>query len=67
MPKQPAAERLDAVQELIGRFLKPLRFRKHGRTYTRAGDEGILQVINLQAGQFSVGGWREILPFRRNL
>jgi hypothetical protein len=41
---------LDEVQGSITALLKPLGFRKSGRTYNRTTSDGITQVINIQSG-----------------
>ena len=48
MTKSASAEHLDLVQKQVTGFLRPLGFRKAGRTYNRASMEGLIQVINLQ-------------------
>ena len=42
---------MDEIQVGISQFLEPLGFGRAGRTYNRATDEGIIQVIGLQMGQ----------------
>lgn len=49
-----AKDRLDAVQAVLEPFLKRRGFRRSGRTFRRAEEEGVVQVINLQAGMFPV-------------
>ena len=44
---------LDAIQNKVYEYLKPLGFRKNGRTFNRQTEKGIYQVINLQSGQYS--------------
>jgi hypothetical protein len=42
---------LNQIQSTIAQDIKPLGFRKRGRTFNRpAGEPGIVQVINFQAG-----------------
>lgn len=48
-------EKLDRIQEDISHNLKPLGFRKRGRTFNRRTDKRIVQVINFQMGQFPIG------------
>jgi len=50
-----AKEKLDEVQAGLTQFLKPLGFRKSSRNYNRTEEEGIVQVINLQAGMYEIG------------
>ena len=57
---------LDQIQAKVHEFLKPLGFRKKGRTFNREADEkGIFQVVNLQMGPYEFAP--EIPPFRLNL
>ncbi len=55
--EQPAAEetshkqQLDIIQKGIDVFLKPLGFKKKGRTYNREIEKGIFQVIDLQSAR----------------
>lgn len=37
------------------RLLKPLGFRRKGRTFNRQTEEGVLQIIALQAGPYEIG------------
>jgi len=46
---------LDRVQREIGELLKPLGFRRKGRTFVKTVDADMLQVIALQAGPFEIG------------
>jgi hypothetical protein len=43
---------LDTIQKSVFRFLKPLGFKKKGRTFNRQTENGVYQVINFQSGQF---------------
>lgn len=57
---------LDAVQAKVYEFMKPLGFRKKGRTFNREAEErGIYQVVHFQTGPYEFGP--EIPPFRLNL
>ena len=38
---------LDSIQKEIFLFLKPLGFKKKGRTFNRQTENGIYQVINI--------------------
>ena len=50
-PKINVTERIDAIEAKVYAELKPLGFRKHGRTLHRFVDGDISQVINFQCGQ----------------
>lgn len=54
-------ERLDEVQAALAGLLKPLGFRRRGRTFNRAAEHGVVHVVNLQSGEFPVGD-RKPLP-----
>lgn len=62
MPKSVFVERLDEVQISLATLLKPLGFRRKGRTFNRSPEEGIVQVINLQSGQFPIGETKPLPP-----
>ena len=65
MGKSPYGENLDLVQTQVTGFLKPLGFRKRARTYNRLVDDGLIHVVNLQAGPYEFGD--EIPGLRPNL
>jgi len=46
---------LNDIQDIISARLKPLGFRKKGRSYNRIVADGIVQVIGLQSGMFPIG------------
>ncbi len=57
---------LDGIQARVSEFLKPLGFRKKGRTFNRETAEGgIFQVVHFQTGPYELAP--EIPPFRMNL
>ena len=57
---------LDGIQAEVYRSLKPLGFRKKGRTLNREADErGIFQVINFQTGPYELAP--PIPPIRLDL
>lgn len=58
---------LDTIQNNVFQFLKPLGFKKKGRTFNRETEKGLYQVINFQSGQFPPGSNYEIPGFRENL
>src|SRR5688572_2664900 len=55
MPKSDLAKDLDKLQAQITAFLKPLRFRKKGRTHNRRTEGGLVQVVNFQMGAYPIG------------
>jgi len=55
MPKSDFAKHLDEVQTRIAAFLKPLGFRKKGRTHNRTTKGGLVQVVNFQMGEYPIG------------
>jgi hypothetical protein len=62
MPKSRFVERLDEVQTSLTALLKPLAFRRKGRTYNRSVEDGVVQVINLQTGPYEVGQRNPLPP-----
>ena len=65
-PKSKNVVALDEIQAEVYAFLKPLGFRKKGRTFNREADEGgIFQVIHFQAGPYELAP--PIPPFRLDL
>jgi hypothetical protein len=60
MPKSPVVVALDSIQKELTAFLKPLGFRKKGRTYNRSVGDGLVQAVNLQMGQYPIGEY--IIP-----
>jgi hypothetical protein len=57
---------LDSIQKEIFLFLKPLGFKKKGRTFNRQTEDGIYQVINIQSGRYEFGDKYVIPGFREN-
>ncbi len=57
---------LDSIQKEIFLFLKPLGFKKKGRTFNRETEDGIYQVINIQSGRYEFGDKYVIPGFREN-
>lgn len=53
--KSSSTKSVDIVQNIVYEYLKPLGFRKHGRTIHRFVDGDISQVINFQNGCTSKG------------
>jgi len=58
---------LDIVEKDVFAKLKPLGFKKIGKTFNRRLDDGIIQVINFQSGQYPIGQGSEIPGLRENL
>ncbi len=58
---------LDNIQREIFTSLKPLGFKKKGRTFNRITENGIVQVINFQTGQFPLGENYVVPGLRENL
>lgn len=58
---------LDIVEKDVFAKLKPLGFKKNGRTFNRRLDDGIIQVINFQSGQYPIGKGYDIPGLRENL
>src|SRR5215475_11462786 len=67
MPKTQFAKNVDGIQAEIHEFLKPLEFRKKGRTFNRHTVDGLTQVINLQMGASDPPGTTYIPGLRENL
>ena len=57
---------LESIQKEIYKFLKPLGFKKKGRTFNRKTEDGIYQVINIQSGRYEFGDKYVIPGFREN-
>jgi len=55
MSKSPYVAALDSIQQELTAYLKPLGFRKRGRTYNRCVGDGLVQALNLQMGQYPIG------------
>ncbi len=53
--KSFVVQRVDEFQQELTALLKPRGFRKSGRTYNRPAHDGIVQVINVQAGPYEIG------------
>jgi hypothetical protein len=58
---------LDIVEKDVYAKFKLLGFKKNGRTFNRRLDDGIVQVINFQSGQYPIGQGYEIPGLRENL
>jgi hypothetical protein len=51
----------DKIENSVFQNLKPLDFKKKGRTFNREAERGIYQVINFQSGQFPIGS-QNVIP-----
>lgn len=51
MPKSAYVTALDEIQLAMTAFLNPLGFRRSGRTYNRAVEDELVQVVGLQMGE----------------
>ncbi len=67
MPKSNYVSRLDQIQAQVTEHLKPLGFRRRGRTINRTVPAGFVQVVNFQMGHYPVGENYELPPWRLNL
>jgi uncharacterized protein DUF4304 len=66
MAKSANVERLDTVQAFVTGLLKPLGFRRRGRTYNRTREPGVVQVVNLQSDKYPIGDQPDFPPMRVN-
>lgn len=57
MAKSAFAAALDDVQKPLTTLLKGIGFKRRGRTYNRAVQDGMIHVVNLQMGQFPIGDY----------
>ena len=48
MARSRFVEALDEIQGEVGSILKPLGFRKNGRTFNRVTEGGLTHVLNFQ-------------------
>ena len=65
-PQSEFVRNLNAIQAAVQKFLKPLGFRKKGRSYNRLTCGELVQVINFQMGQYPIGKSYVIPGFREN-
>ena len=64
--KDQLKSHLDSIQKEIYLFLKPLGFKKKGRTFNRQTEDGTYQVINIQSGRYEFGDKYVIPGFKEN-
>lgn len=57
MAKSAHVIELDAIQQSASKLLKPLGFRKSGRSFNRLMERGIVHVVNFQMGPFPIGDY----------
>jgi hypothetical protein len=57
MAASPYVKALDDIQNVLTGYLKPLGFKKKGRTYNRKVGDGLVQAVNLQMGQYPIGDY----------
>jgi hypothetical protein len=62
MVKSAFVVRLDEVQNLLTKQLKPLGFVRKGRTFNRTVEDGVVHVINLQTGPYEIGERKPLPP-----
>ncbi|MGL4287011.1 MAG: DUF4304 domain-containing protein [Phreatobacter sp.] len=55
MSRSRFAEQLDMVQATLASQLKPAGFARHGRTFNRRAENGLVQVVNLETGRPALG------------
>lgn len=55
MPRSPFADALDTVQATLASLLKPVGFSRHGRSFNRRAEDGLVQVVNLETGRPALG------------
>lgn len=67
MPKSEFVKHLDIVQAHVAAFLKPLGFRRKGRTFNRTTAGGLTQAINFQMDKYPIGAHYLIPFFHSNL
>ena len=67
MSKSQFVERLDMIQAAVHSFLRPLGFRKKGRTHNRRTNGELIHVVNFQMGEYPIGENYVIPGMRENL
>lgn len=58
---------MDAIQASLHPLFTARGFRRHGRTYNRPTEAGVVQVVNFQMGSSDPPGTTYILGLRENL
>jgi hypothetical protein len=67
MARSSQVAKVDDVQAALHAKLKGLGFRKKGRSFNRATDDGLVQVISIQMGAHDPPGTTYIPGLRENL
>jgi Domain of unknown function (DUF4304) len=57
MPPSGFVQRLNSIQSGVHSYLRPLGFRKKGRTHNRRTPGGLVQVVNFQMGAYPIGDY----------
>ena len=57
MEKSEFVHQLDAIQDAANLVLRPLGFRKRGRSHNRITPQGLVQVVNFQMGEYPIGNY----------
>src|SRR4051794_47026 len=66
MSKSEFANNVDIVQTQVAAFLKPLGFRKKGRTHNRTTAAGLIHALDFQMGAYPIGAQYVISGIREN-
>lgn len=66
MAKSALAKTMDSLQGHLRPVLSSAGFKRYGRTYNRAADNGIVDVIGFQMGPFDPPGTEPIPGLREN-
>jgi hypothetical protein len=67
MGKSGSASAIDEIQSVLRPFLKSSGFKMRGRTFNRATEDGLTQVVGIQMGASDPPGTTRIPGFRENL
>jgi Domain of unknown function (DUF4304) len=67
MPKSAFAKDMDELQERLHPLLSEAGFRRHGRTYNRTTEDGLVDVIGYQMGAYDPPGTTYFAGLRENL
>ena len=67
MPKSPLVAKMDAIQASLHPLLLARSFRKHGRTYNRSTENGLVQVVHFFMGPSDPPGTTPIRGLRASL
>ena len=67
MGQSSFASAVDDIQSVLRPFLKSSGFKMRGRTFNRATEDGLTQVVSIQMGASDPPGTTHIPGFRENL